>query len=145
MSITLNSFTPNTKIESSKVNTNFTNVSNHIRPAFIFTLDEVLIVGVGKTPILIVPRSYVIEKVYGVVKTAATGADIIIDLNKNGTSIWASNPDNRLTIPAGSTSVITQTSFDTTAISEGDTLTMDLDQVGSTIAGETLTVMIKCN
>lgn len=127
------------------MNTNFTNISNHIRPSFVFTIDEILLTGTTKTPTLIVPRAYTIEKVYALVQVAATGADIIIDVNKNGTSIWDANQENRITIPAGSTSVITQVAFNTTALSEGNILTIDLDQVGSTISGESLTLQIKCS
>ena len=144
MGISLNSFTPNTTIESSKVNTNFTNISNHIRPSFVFTVDEVLIVGTNKTPILIVPRAYTIEKIFAIVKTAPDGDDLKVDINKNDVSIWSSNPDNKITITDGATTD-TVTQFDTTSLAEGDRLTLDVDQVGSNTGGETLTVVMKTN
>jgi hypothetical protein len=50
----------------------------------------------------------------------------------------------RVSISASSTSG-SQTSFDTTAISENDVITVDVDQVGSTTAGQDLTVMVVIN
>ncbi|MFW6226425.1 MAG: hypothetical protein ACOC3V_05660, partial [bacterium] len=90
------------------------------------------------------PFSGTIKRVIGVVNTAPTGADLIIDININGTSIWNSTQGNRLTITDGNTSG-TQTSFDTTSVTEGDVITIDIDQIGSTTAGQDLTVQIEIN
>jgi hypothetical protein len=79
--------------------------------------------------------------VYGAVKIAPQGASILVDLNKNGSTIWLTQA-NRLTIAAEATTG-TQTSFDTIALAEGDLLTMDIDQVGSTTAGADLTIELK--
>lgn len=75
------------------------------------------------------------------VKTAPTDADLIVDININGTSIWNSTQANRVKVAAGQTAGA-QTSFDTTTITEGDVLTIDVDQVGSTVAGANLTVSL---
>jgi hypothetical protein len=72
-------------------------------------------------------------------KTGPTGAALICDINLNGTSIWNSTQSNRIQIADGSQSG-TQTSFDTTTVTEGDILTIDTDQIGSTIAGQDVTV-----
>lgn len=144
MTATLNTFSAYTQTDAAEVNQNFQNLSDRIRPSFVFTVDEILTVGTNKTPILIVPISYTIEKVYAAVKTAPSGASLIIDINNNGTSIWNSNQGNRLTVVAGNTTA-TQTAFDTTALIEADQLTLDIDQVGSTTAGQSLTVLLKCN
>jgi len=84
-----------------------------------------------------------IIKAYAAVKTAPTGQAILIDINIGGTSIWASTQANRLTI-AASALTGTQTSFDTSALTDGGLLTVDLDAVGSTIAGADLTIQLKC-
>lgn len=76
------------------------------------------------------------------VKTAPTDADLILDINIDGTSIWASTQANRVKIAAGATTG-TQTSFDDTSIADGEVLTIDIDQVGSTIAGANLTVALE--
>jgi len=113
------------------------------RPSFVFTVVGTLTTGSSITPILLVPRALTIVKAYANVKTAPTGANLILDINKNATSIWASTQANRLTIAATATSG-TQTSFDTTALAEGDLLTLDCDQVGSTIPGSSLTITLRC-
>jgi hypothetical protein len=76
------------------------------------------------------------------VKTAPTGQAAIFDINLNGTSIWDSTPANRIQIAASATTG-TQTSFDTTTISDGDVITIDTDQIGSGDEGETATVELE--
>lgn len=141
--VTLNSFAANTKAESAKVNTNFTNINNVLRPTFEFAVVGTLTTGTSVTPLLIVPQSMTIEKVWVQVKTAPTGQAIIIDINKNGTTIWT-NQANRAQIAASGTSG-TQTSFSVTSLSEGDYLSIDLDQVGSSVAGADLTIAMRCS
>lgn len=75
-------------------------------------------------------------------KTAPTGAALIADVNVAGTSLWDSNQGNRPTIAAGQTSG-TDTSFDTASLADGDVLTLDVDQIGSTIAGGQITVILE--
>jgi hypothetical protein len=75
------------------------------------------------------------------VQTAPTGASIICDVNINGTTIWTTQA-NRVTIAATETSG-TQASFDTTTITDGDILTLDIDQVGAAVAGSSLTVLLE--
>jgi hypothetical protein len=113
------------------------------QPMFVFTIVGTLATGTSMTPLLVAPRTLTIIKAYANVKTAPTGAALIFDINKNGTSIWASTQANRVQIAASATSG-TKTSFDTTALSEGDVLTLDVDQVGSTIAGADATISLKC-
>jgi len=111
-------------------------------PTFVFTVQDILATGTSMSAVLIVPKALTITKVYGCVKTAPTGANLVIDINKNGSSIWNSTQANRLTILAGATSG-NQTSFDVTTLAEADILTIDIDTVGSTIAGANLTVALK--
>lgn len=116
--------------------------SKAIPKGLVFTVTGTLSTGTSVAPVLVATGALTISKVYVNVKTAPTGAAIIIDVNKNGTSIWDTTQANRATIAAGATSG-TQTSFDTTALTEGDVLTLDIDQVGSTVAGADLTVTVK--
>jgi hypothetical protein len=113
------------------------------RPTFVFTYPGPLVVGTSMTPIIPVHRTLTIIKAYGVVKTAPAGASILVDINKNGASIWASTPANRLTIAAGQASGRSQ-SFDTTTLTDEDSLTLDIDQVGSSYTGADLTVYLRC-
>lgn len=75
------------------------------------------------------------------VGTAPTGADLIIDVNKNGSTIYSTQA-NRPKITAGSNSGGPGTAPDVTSLAAGDYLTVDIDQVGSTIAGSDLTVAV---
>lgn len=101
-----------------------------------------LTTGTTKTNTLVVPRTSTIKKVYARANVGPTGAAAIFDINKNGTSIWNSTQANRIQIAASATTG-TQTSFDTSSLAEGDELTIDCDQVGSTVAGQTITVQVE--
>ncbi len=74
------------------------------------------------------------------VGTAPTGATILIDLHLNGTTIFTTQA-NRVTI-AISGLVDTSGTPDVTAISPGDRINFDIDQVGSTIAGADLSCVL---
>lgn len=113
------------------------------RPTFIATVVGTLATGTSVIPILPVHRSLTIIKAFATVKTGPTGADLILDINKNGGSLWNSTPANRLKITDGATSG-SQSSFDTTSLDDEDLLTMDIDQVGSTIAGSDLSIYLRC-
>lgn len=75
-------------------------------------------------------------------KTAPTGAALIADVHLAGTSLWDTTQANRPTIAISGTSA-TGTAFDTTTITDGDVLTLDIDQVGSTIAGGQVTLSLE--
>lgn len=75
------------------------------------------------------------------VKTAPVGADLIIDINKDGTSIWDSTQANRVKVTDGNTEG-ESTSFDTTTGADDAVFTFDIDQVGSDTAGRDLTVIL---
>ena len=138
-----NSFSSGSVIKSADVNTNFTTVAAAILPTFTFTVVGTLVTGTNVTPALIVHNALTISKAYAYVKTAPTGAAILIDINKNGTSIWNVTPANRLSIAAGAQTG-SQTSFDSTTLAENDILTIDIDTIGSTVAGADITIELKC-
>lgn len=109
---------------------------------WVLAAGEAATVGTNKTNVIVIPRAGTIVKVFAYAKTAPTGAALIFDINKNGTSIWNTTPANRIQIAAGANSG-TQTSFDTTSLAEGDTITIDIDQIGSTVAGQDITITLK--
>jgi len=116
---------------------------------FVFTYPDVLSTGVSVVPLLVATRALTIVKAYANVKTAPTGVvgtpiagkSLVLDLNKNGSTLWSTQSD-RLSITDGATSG-SQTAFNTTSLVEGDTLALDIDYVGSTLAGADLTVELK--
>lgn len=87
-------------------------------------------------------RDVTISSVRASCGTAPTGASLKVDVNKNGTTIFT-NQANRPEIAIGTN---TDTSVpDVTALSEGDYLTFDIDQVGSTVAGSDLVIQVVAN
>jgi hypothetical protein len=78
-------------------------------------------------------------KVHLAVNTAPTGASIIVDINKNGVSIFnsADRPQISALLHSGESST-----FTTATIANGEYLTFDVDQVGSTIPGADLIAQV---
>jgi hypothetical protein len=111
-----------------------------IKTTLSFAVTGTLTTGTNKAPTLLAPCTLTITKVKLVVKTAPTGAAIIVDVNKNGTTIFT-NQANRPQIAIGETTGDSGTP-DVTSLAEGDKLTIDIDQIGSTIAGADLTVEV---
>ena len=81
-----------------------------------------------------------IEAVTARVATQPTGASLIVDVNKNGTTIYGTQA-NRPTI-AVSTNAASGGGMSVVSLSGGDYLTVDVDQVGSTVAGSDLVVCV---
>jgi hypothetical protein len=70
----------------------------------------------------------------------ATGSSVILDLNVDGASIFA-NPADRPAIPAGAID-LPEIALNVPFVS-GNRLTIDVDDIGSTFAGEDLTVFVR--
>ncbi len=81
----------------------------------------------------IAASNFTIHHVEFYMDTAPTGQSAIIDFNINGVTAFTTQA-NRPTITAG-TKVGSRVVPDIVAISAGDILTVDYDQVGSTVAG----------
>jgi len=111
-------------------------------PTYMFPIQSVLYVTALATSPLTVIKDSEITRAHVYVGTPPTDADLIFDINLNGTSIWNSTPANRLKIVDGNNAG-SQTSFDTVQLLVDDVLTLDIDQVGSTIAGADAIVSLK--
>lgn len=107
---------------------------------FTFSIPVVLTVGAGAMR-WYVDQSYTINTVLASVGTAPTGASLIFDVNKNGTTIFTTQAD-RPTIVAGEFVDLASTPAVTSLVS-GDYLTVDIDQIGSTVAGANAVVRIR--
>lgn len=73
------------------------------------------------------------------VKTAPTGADLIVDINEAGTTLFSTKPR----IAAGATTGGGSAVFSDTALADNAEITMDIDQIGSTVAGADLTICLE--
>jgi hypothetical protein len=106
----------------------------------VFTVPGTLSVGVGRAKFYI-PGAITLGNVRASVGTAPTGADIVIDVNKNGTTVFTTQ-SNRPKIYAGQTLVSTSTP-NITEFAAGDYITVDVDAIGSLNPGSDLTVQIE--
>lgn len=70
--------------------------------------------------------------------TAPTGAALIVDVKKNGASIFPTTPKPQIAASAFTGTAVP----DTTAWAVGEYLTVDVTQVGSTVAGSNVTVTV---
>jgi predicted RNA-binding protein with TRAM domain len=87
------------------------------------------------------PVAAVIESVASTVGTAPTGAALLVDVNKNGTTIFTTQGNRPSIATSGFAS--SDAVPDVTAIAAGDYLTVDVDQVGSSVAGSDLCVIVR--
>ena len=97
-----------------------------------------VVTGTQRLPI---DGTYTIVGTRLMVGTAPTGSSLIVDVNKNGTTIYTTQA-NRPTVAAAANAGGPGTAPDITTLVAGDYLSIDIDQVGSSIAGSDLTVSV---
>ncbi len=112
----------------------------HAIEAYPFSVNGILTVRTG-TSRLYLEGNYTFETCRASVGTAPTGATVICDVNKNGTTIY-STQSARPAIAISGFSANGNSPAITTFVS-GDYITVDIDQVGSTVAGADLVVTIR--
>lgn len=93
--------------------------------------------GVARLPL---PAAAAIVSVIAMVNTAPTGASVIVDVLKNGTTVFTTQA-NRPTI-AASANASGAALPDVTSLAIGDYLQVNISQIGSIVAGADLTVAI---
>lgn len=144
----INTFTPNSVIKSAEVNANFQNLSDHGRNftmkwAFAGTLTTTT-----TKDYIALPDTGVISRVDLVVDTAPTGAAIIVDVERSTDSgaTWVTiftGGTNRPQIAASAKTGNT-TTIDVSGATEFTHLfRAKISQVGSTVAGADLSVMVR--
>ena len=82
---------------------------------------------------ILMPNAATISKVITYSDVAPTGATLIVDVNINGTSIFTTQANRPIIAISGNTA--DSGAPDTTALVQDDRLSIDVDQIGSTIAG----------
>jgi hypothetical protein len=110
------------------------------RDVATFTASGVLTVSTG-TLRFPVYGIFTIIGALAMVGTAPTGAALIVDVLKNGTTIYSTTA-NRPTIPISGNVSQAMATPDVTSLVLNDYLTLNIAQIGSTIAGSDLTVVI---
>lgn len=114
----------------------------NLGPRFVFSIDGAVSVGSGQHRVYNdTGVDLEIRAVRASVGTAPTGADLIVDVNRTGTTIFSTQA-NRPTIAATANTSGKITNPDVTSLPDGDYLTVDVDQVGSTEPGQDLTIQV---
>lgn len=105
------------------------------------TVPGALLAGAGTLRFPIGSGTWAITSVRATLGTAPTGAAAIVDVNRNGTTIYGT-PGNRPTIADGANAAVGGAPS-VASVTAGDYLTVDVDQVGSTTPGADLVVAIR--
>jgi hypothetical protein len=98
-----------------------------------FSIPGTLVVAAGAARFRF-PFAVTILGISAAINTAPTGASAIFDVNKNGTTIFTTQ-GNRPTIAISAFNTSAEAVPDVTSFNAGDYMTIDVDQIGSTIAG----------
>lgn len=145
----LNSYAPNTVIKSAEENANWTNFSGHGRWAVLaWGFSGTLIIDVPSKFYFMLPDDATWERADIIVDTAPTGANLIVDIERstdNG-GTWVTiftTQGNRPTITAGSRTGNTTTIDVPGATGNNHLFRAVVEQVGSTVGGADLTVLLK--
>lgn len=107
-----------------------------------FDAGDDAVVGTDLCAELIAPEAIEIVEAFAYSKFPPTGADAIFDINVNGTSIWNITQANRIRIAAGANEATPVSSFDTVTVAKNANITIDMDQIGSTFAGQSYSVFL---
>ncbi len=139
----------NRQLLRSEVDQNWTDIENAINNGTnarieigIACSDETtdLTTGTAKATFRM-PCAVTLSEVRASVTTAPTGATLTVDINEGGTTILST----KLTIDAGektSTTAATAAVISDTALADDAEITIDIDQIGSTVAGAGLKVWL---
>jgi len=128
-------------------------VTHTVKTTLSFAVVGDCSVDTDVAPTIVAPCTLTITKVKVVVKTAPTGSALTVDVNKAGVTIFT-DQGKRPSIAAGATqddsdtpdvTALAEGDKDVTALAEGDKVTVDIDQIGSGVAGADLTVEVVCN
>lgn len=75
--------------------------------------------------------------------TVNTGATFIVDVNKDGTTLYTTQTRRPIIAISAATKTSTETATaDITGLPKGSVISVDIDQIGSTVAGSDLTVSV---
>ena len=75
----------------------------------------------------------------GYIDTVGTGANVVVDILKNGTTIYSTKPSFAISATALTPGVISVTAF-----VSGDRITFKVIQVGSSVTGQGVRFTLKC-
>lgn len=107
-----------------------------------FKYAGVLAIGTGATRLYNdTGATWTVLSIRASVETAPSGSSVVIDVNKNGTTLFTTQA-NRPTITSTNTTSGKVTSMDVTTVADGDYLTIDVDAIGSPAANLTVILVL---
>lgn len=107
-----------------------------------FRLAGALTVSTDVAAYFQVPAKCIIDEVRVHVGAAPTGASVLVDVNIGGTTIFTTQA-NRPTIAVSTTDATSGTPDGGIAVAKNSVLSVDVDQIGSVIAGSNLVVFVR--
>ncbi len=115
---------------------NLTNIQFELAKTLPGVTNPGLVVGTGLGNTYVVTQPMTLKELRMYFKTPPTGADIIMDILRNGTSIFAA--DSKPTYPAAETGVLRVSTFITNPVrlEVDDLITLNVTQVGSANPGK---------
>lgn len=109
----------------------------------LFKLTGALSVGAGATRLYNdTGATWTISSIRASVETAPSGGSVVVDVNKNGTTLFTTQA-NRPTITSANTTSGKVTNMDVTTVADGDYLTVDVDTTTVPAAQLTVTVVFQ--
>lgn len=118
---------------------------NSTSGAFIFTVavsDETTALTTGTAKITFrMPAAVTLTSVRATVNTAPTGSSLVVDINEGGATILSTKLSIDATEKTSTTAAVPVVISDATLADDAE-VTIDIDQVGSTIAGAGLKVTL---
>lgn len=106
----------------------------------VFSQPGTLVAGTSGTAKFRVPTNMAVLNIVATVGTVPTGASVVVDVNRNGTTIFTTQASRPTIAISNSVSNIAVPQI--TAMNSGDLITVDIDQIGSTIPGADLTLTL---
>ena len=106
--------------------------------SMVWYLDGTMAVGGTQGAVVTMPMGFTASGVSLNIKGAPTGTVLIVDIKKNGTSLFSTNPQINTAATRGGSNAV----FTTTNLPIGSVMSVDITQVGSTFAGSGLTIML---
>jgi hypothetical protein len=106
-----------------------------------FSHAGLLVVRPGRSPYPITGGPLQIVSIAAALGTASVGGPVVLDVNINGVSIYA-DPADRPRFEVGETLAVVGDHTATT-VTDGDVLTIDVDEVGPSVPGADLVVNVR--
>jgi|GEM_PF-5243039 len=105
----------------------------------VWYIDGTLGAGTSQSATVTMPYGFTVTDIDLKVGTAPTGAALIVDINEAGSSLYTTTLPQ---ISAGSTTELGTENLTDASLAQGAEITVDIDQVGSSVAGANLTIML---